>query len=75
MTASTHCACGSTLDLRDVSIDSASGPPRPTTFCGQCAPGATLPVPPGVARILARRHGVWLPGDPPPLRPNGGDGG
>jgi len=75
VTASTHCACGSTLDLRDVSIDSASGPPRPTTFCGQCAPGATLPVPPGVARVLARRADIRLPGDPQQLRPRGGDRG
>ncbi|MEU9498270.1 hypothetical protein [Streptomyces sp. NPDC048196] len=64
MTASTRCDCGSTLDLRDIVLDSASGPGRTVTFCGACAPKATLPVPAGVSRVLARRAGVRLPDDP-----------
>ncbi|MFF7410028.1 hypothetical protein [Streptomyces lydicus] len=75
MTASTRCACGSTLDLLEIVLDSASGPPRPVTVCGPCAPGATLPVPPAVARVLARRADIRLPGDPQQLRPRGGDRG
>jgi len=69
VTVSTRCDCGSTLDLRDVEIDSATGPARVVTVCGPCAPGATLPVPPAVARVLARRARVRLPGDPPTIRP------
>lgn len=69
MTASARCACGSTLDLRDVAIDSATGPAHVVTVCGPCAPGAVPSVPPGVARILARRAGVRLPGQPKRLRP------
>ena len=64
MTASTRCDCGSRINLRDIVLDSASGPPRTVTFCGGCAPRATLPVPSGVARVLARRAGVRLPDDP-----------
>ncbi|MEU5214059.1 hypothetical protein [Streptomyces sp. NPDC020742] len=64
-----RCDCGSTLDLRDVLLDSASGPCRSVTFCGRCAPYATESVPEGVARILARRAGLRLPDDPPTIRP------
>ncbi|AOP45676.1 hypothetical protein [Streptomyces lydicus] len=73
MTAAARCACGSTLDLRTVMVDSVSGPPRPVTVCGPCAPGATLPVPPTVARVLARSAGIRLPGDLPRLHPAEGD--
>lgn len=68
-TDSPRCDCGSTLDLRDVILDSASGPCVVITFCSQCAPRAVPPVPPGVAKILARRAGVRLPDDPPTNRP------
>ncbi|MGW7247679.1 hypothetical protein [Streptomyces decoyicus] len=65
-----RCACGSTLDLRVVSIDTATGPAITVTCCGACAPGTVGPaVPDGVARILARRAGVPLPGEPKRLYP------
>ncbi|WP_326617485.1 hypothetical protein OG863_08925 [Streptomyces decoyicus] len=67
-TDATRCDCGSNLDLRDVVLDSASGPCVVITLCGRCAPGALPPVPPGVAKILARRADVRLPGAPPTIR-------
>ncbi|MEV7470287.1 hypothetical protein AB0O20_27840 [Streptomyces kronopolitis] len=69
MTSSPRCDCGSNLDLRDIAIDSASGPPRLVTFCGPCAPAATGPVPESVAWVLARRARVRLPGEPRRLHP------
>ncbi|BDH15791.1 hypothetical protein HOK021_69700 [Streptomyces hygroscopicus] len=60
MTSSPRCDCASTLDLRDVPIDSASGPPRYVTLCGTCAPATTGTVPDSVAWVLARRAGVRL---------------
>ncbi|MFF8784195.1 hypothetical protein [Streptomyces sp. NPDC015125] len=51
-------------------IDTATGPARTVTCCGACAPGPVgPPIPDGVARILARRAGVPLPGEPERLRP------
>ncbi|WP_158713197.1 hypothetical protein [Streptomyces sp. NRRL S-1813] len=68
-----HCACGSNLGLRLVSVDTATGPAITVTCCGACATGAVVPpVPDGVARILARRAGIRLPGDPQQLRPKEG---
>jgi hypothetical protein len=66
-----RCDCGSTLDLRDVLIDTATGPCMARTVCDLCAagPASPCPVPVSVARILARRAGVRLPGDPPTLGP------
>lgn len=68
MTGSPRCDCGSTLDLRDVPIDSASGPPRFVTLCGTCAPATTGTVPDSVAWLLARRAGGSLPGERRRLR-------
>lgn len=69
MTAGTRCGCGSMLGLRDVLLDSASGPLRTVTCCDRCAPAAEFPLPEGVARILARRGGIHLPAETPLLRP------
>lgn len=69
MTRSPRCDCGSTLNLRDVPIDSASGPPRLVTLCGTHAPDDTGPVADSVAWVLARRPGVHIPGEPGSLRP------
>ncbi|MGW8552689.1 hypothetical protein [Streptomyces tubercidicus] len=65
-----RCACGSTLDLCVVSIDTATGPARTVTCCAVCAAGPVgVLVPDGVARILARRAGVRVPDEPRRLRP------
>ncbi|MFH8569575.1 hypothetical protein [Streptomyces sp. NPDC017993] len=69
MTDDDRCDCGSPLDLRDVLIDTATGPCIVLTVCGLCATGpvSPCPVPESVARILASRAGVRLPRDPPNL--------
>ncbi|WP_407555507.1 hypothetical protein QOM21_37225 [Streptomyces sp. Pv4-95] len=60
-----RCDCGSTLDLRDVLVDSASGPCIARTVCSVFAAGqvSPCPVPESAARVLARRAGVRLPGE------------
>ena len=64
-----RCDCGSTLDLRDILVDSATAPCIVITICGLLAAGpvSPCPVPESAARVLARRAGVRLPGEPPAL--------
>ena len=68
-----RCDCGSSLDLRDILVDTATGPSIIVTVCGLCAAGpvSPCPVPASVARILARRAACGSPENrpPQPLRP------
>ncbi|MFG2226948.1 hypothetical protein [Streptomyces sp. NPDC048644] len=53
MTVSNRCDCGSDWNLRDVYIDTASGPCIARTYCGDCAPGPSrLDTVPGSADPL-----------------------